>query len=189
MRKVNLSILILFVLSSCSVFEKSKKRTIASSHSCVQYERKLEQKIISLGFPVFSLMEHLWDERDKITYLSEKGRLEYQVFVNCSGLLVDISGKPLHSPSNHIITNPVRAIYVVDIKGRMFLSFYHPIGVFHHSSLVAGEDVLVAGEMVLVDGKIDLINNHSGHYRPSNRSLDLLIDALDSLNVKINEVE
>ena len=184
-------VLVLFsiFLFGCSNLERTRQRIPAQISHCSKTVNRFQSEVLSKNFPVFSLLSHLKGENNKVTYLSEKGRLEYQAFVDCEGKIVDFEGSPISSPSNEVIVNPVKAIFVVDTKGRLFLSFYHPIGVFHHSSLVGGDDVLVAGEMILVDGNIELINNHSGHYHPNDRSLDLLLDVLISLNVKINRVD
>lgn len=181
-------LLLLIFFSSCSDLQRIDREP-ASSYHCNSLSNRFQQKALSAGFPTFSLLSHLKGENNKVTYLSEKGRQEYEVFVNCEGKLINFEGQFINSPTNSMFPKPARAIYVVDIFGRLFLSFYHPIGVFHHSSLVGGDDVLAAGEMILVNGSIDLINNHSGHYHPDESSLDLLIDVLLSLKVKINKVE
>ncbi|WP_157660716.1 hypothetical protein [Burkholderia ubonensis] len=56
-------------------------------------------------------------------------------------------------------------------------------GYFHHSYMNNGLPVICAGELAIKDGKIFGINNYSGHYRPSDRNLDVAIDVLHGQGV------
>ncbi|MGH2632251.1 MAG: hypothetical protein ACRDG3_02470, partial [Tepidiformaceae bacterium] len=69
------------------------------------------------------------------------------------------------------------AIYVMSQDGR-FYSTSHKIGLFHHSSFLAGGAVAGAGEMKVVGGTIEYITNKSGHYWPGDKELTQTLHAL-----------
>jgi hypothetical protein len=56
-------------------------------------------------------------------------------------------------------------IYVMSPDNR-FYSGSHKVGLFHHSSFLAGMPVAGAGEWKVTNGKLEEITNKSGHYRP-----------------------
>ncbi|RLN02227.1 hypothetical protein BBJ28_00000242 [Nothophytophthora sp. Chile5] len=59
----------------------------------------------------------------------------------------------------------------------------------HHTSFVGGECVQTAGMMVIVDGVIKTIYPHSGHYRPSEYELLVLLRFLVKNGVDLSDVE
>jgi hypothetical protein len=124
----------------------------------------------------------------KVTYLTQKGRKEYEVFVNREGQLINQSGEVLESPSDGFFKKPVEAIYVIDPKGKIYISYYKPQGVFHHSSFLSGGDVIAAGTIVFKNGHIKSISNSSGHYRVTDRSLEQVVELFEALNVKVDEI-
>lgn len=58
------------------------------------------------------------------------------------------------------------SIFVMDMNGIVYASKQFKIGMFHHSSILAGRDVAFAGEMQVEKGVIKKISNCSGHYLP-----------------------
>ena len=56
------------------------------------------------------------------------------------------------------------AIYVMSPSGEMYAD-QHKVGLFHHSSFLAGGDVAAAGEINVVGGKVRRITNKTGHYK------------------------
>jgi hypothetical protein len=66
----------------------------------------------------------------------------------------------------------VPGIWVLDTQGNFYTSVEHAPGRFHHSSFMAGGLVEAAGQVMFVQGKMTHINNASGHYKPSQKSLD-----------------
>lgn len=75
-------------------------------------------------------------------------------------------------------------IWVVDTLGNFYTSVEQTPGVFHHSSFMAGGLVRAAGQVVFVDGKIIGINNSSGHYKPDQKSFDIVVKGLHVENPK-----
>ncbi|GAB9464192.1 hypothetical protein Gpo141_00001632 [Globisporangium polare] len=59
----------------------------------------------------------------------------------------------------------------------------------HHTSFVGGECVQTAGMMVITDGIIKTIYPHSGHYRPSEHELLVLLQFLVENGVDLRDVE
>lgn len=59
----------------------------------------------------------------------------------------------------------------------------------HHTSFVAGECVQTAGMMVIVDGVIKTIYPHSGHYRPSEHELLILLRFLVTSHVDMTDIQ
>jgi hypothetical protein len=57
-------------------------------------------------------------------------------------------------------------IYVMDAGGRLFAA-QHKVGLFHHSSFLAGGNVSGAGELKVIGGTLQGITNKSGHYAPT----------------------
>jgi hypothetical protein len=58
----------------------------------------------------------------------------------------------------------------------------------HHTSFVGGECVQTAGMMVIQKGQIKIIYPHSGHYRPSENELLVLLRFLITKGVDLTEV-
>lgn len=59
----------------------------------------------------------------------------------------------------------------------------------HHTSFVGGECVQTAGMMVIVGGRIKTLYPHSGHYRPSEHELLVLLQFLVANGVELRDVE
>ncbi|KAJ0400677.1 hypothetical protein P43SY_005450 [Pythium insidiosum] len=59
----------------------------------------------------------------------------------------------------------------------------------HHTSFVAGECVQTAGMMVIKNGVIETIYPHSGHYRPSEHELLVLLRFLVAQGVDMSHVK
>ncbi len=62
-------------------------------------------------------------------------------------------------------------------------------GYFYHSSYLAGNDVLAAGCIMVNHGQLLYIDNMSGHYKPSLINLLNAIRALQTMGVKMEEVQ
>ena len=78
-------------------------------------------------------------------------------------------------------------IFVMSADGR-FYSTSHKIGLFHHSSFLAGGAVAGAGEMKVEGGTLKYITNKSGHYWPGDRELVQTLMALKRASVDVSAV-
>ncbi|KAK4392084.1 IQ domain-containing protein IQM3 [Sesamum angolense] len=62
-------------------------------------------------------------------------------------------------------------------------------GLFHHSSFLAGGATLAAGRLMAEDGVLKCISAYSGHYKPTDDSLDSFLSFLKENGVNLVEVE
>ncbi|KAI3447482.1 hypothetical protein Pfo_004147 [Paulownia fortunei] len=62
-------------------------------------------------------------------------------------------------------------------------------GFFHHSSFLAGGTTLAAGRLMAEDGVLKCISAYSGHYKPTDDSLDSFLLFLKENGVNLDEVE
>jgi hypothetical protein len=90
----------------------------------------------------------------------DRGREEFRTYVDGRGRLRDRDGRLLDSHGG-------RAIYVIDMKGEIYVALKPSDGYIHHSTLTGGRPVLAAGQIVLREGKVEVIDLASGHYRPN----------------------
>ena len=79
-------------------------------------------------------------------------------------------------------------IFVMDNEGRIFAAS-HKVGLFHHSSFLAGSSVAAAGEIKIENGVIKVVTNKSGHYKPSDPEMIQFFQELESRGVDLNSVE
>ncbi len=103
-----------------------------------------------------------------VHYFDETQREVYRVYVR-DGLLVDDKGYPIDWKRAEYSDEhgaALMALYVMDGCGRIYLTYNHEVGIFQHSSFLAGDPVSSGGEALVIDGRLLLINNASGHYRP-----------------------
>ena len=104
---------------------------------------------------------------EKIIYLNENERVNYEIFVDEKGKIRNINGDfvdTTNMESAHGGDNI--GIFVMGLDGKIYIGS-HEIGIFHHSSFLAGNPVSAAGEIIIKDGIITLITAKSGHYRPT----------------------
>ena len=132
--------------------------------------------------------EHLRVEKP-IRYLSTAGEREKHKLYVQDGLLVGATGTPLDPDLKNKPARDGFAIFVMDAKGDIFLSFDHKRDLFHHSSLLAGAPVAAAGDMTIINGKLLAISNSSGHYRPPPASLDRVLQRLAAMGVPLAKVK
>ncbi|KAG9415176.1 hypothetical protein AC1031_008605 [Aphanomyces cochlioides] len=59
----------------------------------------------------------------------------------------------------------------------------------HHTSLVGGECVQAAGMFVVANGELTIVYPHSGHYRPSENEVLLLLRFLHSKGIPLHNVQ
>ena len=123
-----------------------------------------------------------------VPYLNEAERRRLQVFV-VDGLLVDHEGLPLDAHRASMVGAELfslQAIYVMDQCGRIFMTYHHEVGLFHHSSFLSGAPISAAGEMLVVDGRLLEIDAASGHYRPPPDATRQVIHRLQSMGADLS---
>jgi hypothetical protein len=80
------------------------------------------------------------------------------------------------------------AIFVMSSDGVMYAGS-HKVGLFHHSSFLAGGEVAGAGEIKASGGRVTALTNKSGHYRPTGAEMLQVFDRLQSSGVSLSSVD
>jgi hypothetical protein len=75
-------------------------------------------------------------------------------------------------------------IFVMDRAGNMYVG-RHRVGLFHHSSFLAGKKVAAAGEIRVIDGRIQGITAKSGHYMPGPSETQQVLQELAAAQVPL----
>jgi len=156
-----------------SWYQKKLSKEIYSKTSERQAEYEGEQYGINVPHNLKTFVQYVSDEVD---------REAYRVHVS-EGRLLDFEGKQIGDKDYE-----QRYIFVMDPAGNIYASKLI-VGVFHHSSFLAGAPVAAAGELRFKNGKLIAIINKSGHYKPSPDQLNQFVDRLKLQNVDISSVE
>jgi hypothetical protein len=132
-----------------------------------------------------------FDAQNGVIYLSPEQRKDYLLHIE-NGQLDFAKSGPLIFSKGLPRSKKVLLIFVIDQQGLIYLSDrVFETGVFHHSSLVAGDQVRAAGtlEISQADGpwKIVEISNESGHYHPEPWTIQNAIDAFKQNSLKFDE--
>ncbi|PIN16826.1 hypothetical protein CDL12_10528 [Handroanthus impetiginosus] len=120
-----------------------------------------------------------------IKYLGPKEREHYEFLVVDGKILHKLTRKPLDtnqgSPGSKwiFVMSTFKILYIGEKKK----------GLFHHSSFLAGAATLAAGRLVAEDGILKSISAYSGHYKPTDESLDSFLSFLKENGVNLDEVE
>ncbi|CAL5422170.1 unnamed protein product [Camellia sinensis] len=120
-----------------------------------------------------------------IKYLGPLEREQYEYIV--------VEGKIVHKQSGNFldtINGMPRAkwIFVVSTSKRLYAG-QKKKGLFHHSSFLSGGATLAAGRLEVEDGTLKSISPYSGHYRPTDDSLDNFLSFLNENGVNLDEIE
>jgi len=118
-------------------------------------------------------------EKNKVKYLTTDEALLYELKVYKGRVYVN---DKLYS--TNLNRSRPHSIFTVSLDGRIFICDCDDLNVFHHSSFVSGEPVRTAGELFVIDGRIIAVNNKSGHYKPTYRSLDILKLSLQNMGLE-----
>jgi hypothetical protein len=98
------------------------------------------------------------------------------------------AGEPFDtSRSTSKASGPGFAIFVMSERGQ-FYAGSHKVGLFHHSSLLGGEDAACGGEMKATAGRLEHVTNKSGHYTPNPVHLQQALGELARGGVKLGGV-
>ncbi|KAE8725137.1 putative Histidine-containing phosphotransfer protein [Hibiscus syriacus] len=120
-----------------------------------------------------------------ITYLGPQERVNYEYIV--------VEGKIIHKLTGHELdtikgSKEGKWIFVMSTSKKLYAGKKKK-GMFHHSSFLAGGATLAAGRLEAEDGVLKSISAYSGHYRPTNDSLDSFLSILKENGVNLDEVE
>ncbi|KAK4769315.1 hypothetical protein SAY86_027465 [Trapa natans] len=119
-----------------------------------------------------------------IKYLGPQEREQYEYIL--------INGKIVHKNSRKLLdtndgSHGAKWIFVVSTLHKLYVGEKKK-GAFHHSSFLAGGATLAAGRLAVEHGIVKTISPHSGHYRPTNDSLESFLSFLKDNGVNVDEV-
>ena len=152
---------------------------------------KVDQTSKGSTHRLYHLLEkYRGEEQLGVKYFSTEERRQYRVSVK-NGLLCDHTGHPLDPELDlpQFAHRNGKAIFVIDPKRQIWITFDQRYGKVHHSSLLAGRPVIAAGELVIEHGQLLSISNASGHYKPDPESLDVAWHILKELGVILSQTE
>ncbi|KAF5940585.1 hypothetical protein HYC85_021752 [Camellia sinensis] len=120
-----------------------------------------------------------------IKYLGPLEREQYEYIV--------VEGKIVHKQSGNFLDTikgmpRAKWIFVVSTSKRLYAG-QKKKGLFHHSSFLSGGATLAAGRLEVEDGTLKSISPYSGHYRPTDDSLDNFLSFLNENGVNLDEIE
>ncbi|XP_022853167.1 IQ domain-containing protein IQM3-like [Olea europaea var. sylvestris] len=118
-----------------------------------------------------------------VKYFESKEREYYEYEVVDGKILHNITRKLLHHVSPQL-----KYIFVVSISKKLYIGEKDK-GIFHHSSFLAGEASLTAGRLLVEDGVLKRISPSSGHYKPTEDSLERFLSFLKENGVNLDEVQ
>ncbi|KAL5062854.1 hypothetical protein RYX36_024591, partial [Vicia faba] len=109
-----------------------------------------------------------------IKYLGPQERENYE-YVVCDGKIINNqSGDFLHTKKD---SEDAKWIFVMSTEKKLYAGKKKK-GLFHHSSFLAGGATLAAGRLEAEDGVLKSISAYSGHYRPTDETLDAFLSYL-----------
>lgn len=125
-----------------------------------------------------------------VRYFKEQTRKTLEVGVDEAGLLRKADGTFLNT-CYPVTADCPAAIFVMDSQGKIYVYdgdyLSETMELIFHSSILGGKPVASAGEIFVEQGKIRLINDRSGHYRPSPEIFGQVVDELGRRGVKLEK--
>ncbi|KAL2229318.1 IQ domain-containing protein IQM3 [Sesamum indicum] len=123
--------------------------------------------------------------RQCIKYLGPQEREHYEFVVVDGKILHKVTGRPLDTTKG---LPGSKWIFVMSTSKKLYTGEKKK-GLFHHSSFLAGGATLAAGRLMAEDGVLKCISAYSGHYKPTDDSLDSFLSFLKENGVNLVEVE
>ncbi|KAK8514756.1 hypothetical protein V6N13_103089 [Hibiscus sabdariffa] len=120
-----------------------------------------------------------------ITYLGPQERVNYEYIVVEGKIIHKLTGNELDTIEG---LKEGKWIFVMSTSKKLYAGKKKK-GMFHHSSFLAGGATLAAGRLVAEHGVLKSISAYSGHYRPTDDSLDSFLSFLKENGVNLDEVE
>ncbi|KAL0333460.1 UNVERIFIED_CONTAM: IQ domain-containing protein IQM3 [Sesamum angustifolium] len=120
-----------------------------------------------------------------IKYLGPQEREHYEFVVIDGKILHKLTGRPLDTTKG---SPGSKWIFVMSTSKKLYTGEKKK-GLFHHSSFLAGGATLAAGRLMAEDGVLKCISAYSGHYKPTDDSLDSFLSFLKENGVNLVEVE
>ncbi|MED6213023.1 IQ domain-containing protein iqm3 [Stylosanthes scabra] len=120
-----------------------------------------------------------------IKYLGPQEREHYEYIVYDGKIIHKQTGDFLHTYGD---TEVAKWIFVMSTSKKLYAGKKKK-GLFHHSSFLAGGATVAAGRLEVENGVLKSISAYSGHYRPTDDSLNGFLSYLKENGVNLDEVE
>ncbi|KAG4396466.1 hypothetical protein GLYMA_19G193300v4 [Glycine max] len=124
-------------------------------------------------------------QKQCIKYLGPQEREQFEYTVRAGKIINKQYGDLLHTNED---SEDAKWIFVMSTSKKLYAGKKKK-GLFHHSSFLAGGATLAAGRLVAENGILKSISAYSGHYRPTDDTLDGFLSYLKENGVKLDEVE
>ncbi|KAK7244934.1 hypothetical protein RIF29_39763 [Crotalaria pallida] len=124
-------------------------------------------------------------QKQCIKYLGPQEREQYEYIVYEGKIIHKQCGDFLHAKED---TEGAKWIFVMSTSKKLYAGKKKK-GLFHHSSFLAGGATLAAGRLEAENGVLKAISPYSGHYRPTDETLDTFLSYLKESGLKLNEIE
>ncbi|GMY25152.1 IQ domain-containing protein IQM3-like [Fagus crenata] len=120
-----------------------------------------------------------------IKYLGPQERENYEYII--------VEGKLINKQTRDLLdtmkdSQAAKWIFVMSTSKKLYAG-QKKKGVFHHSSFLAGGVTLAAGRLVAENGILKSISAYSGHYRPTDDSIESFLSLLKENGVNLNGVQ
>ncbi len=134
---------------------------------------------------------------NQVVYLRKESRGQYLAVVY-NGKFMRMNGPELNCPAGRGHGNRVvrpDMMYAMDRYGNLFVDDRRTLiagakaqgeKYFNHSSFCGGREVICAGEMIFEQGRLLLVNNGSGHYKPTAADLQTMLVFLAQEGAKLD---
>jgi len=121
----------------------------------------------------------------EVGFFTKLDRLKYLVKVNSA------DGKLYNIRDELFDTGGSTIIYAMDGYGMLFAGSLDATGQqrYNHSSFLAGKQVICAGSIMVANGVLTMIDNSSGHYKPTRENLWDAIVILHDENADLTHAE
>ncbi|KAG0620830.1 hypothetical protein M758_4G247800 [Ceratodon purpureus] len=113
-------------------------------------------------------------QEQQINYLSPEQRKHFEVSIYKGKLFFKESGELVSTTESD---SDDRWIFVMSPSGKLYVGKKER-GTFQHSSFLAGGATTAAGRLSIHKGILQLMEAHSGHYRPSPENFEALVRIL-----------
>ncbi|KAK1439453.1 hypothetical protein QVD17_05271 [Tagetes erecta] len=121
-------------------------------------------------------------QKQCIKYLGPQEREHYEYVI--------VEGKIMHRQTQLLLDtgNEEKWIFVMSTSKRLYAGEKKK-GIFHHSSFLAGGATFAAGRLVVENGILKSISPYSGHYRPTEETLNSFLSFLKENGVDLDTVD
>ncbi|OYZ77267.1 MAG: hypothetical protein B7X65_16130 [Polaromonas sp. 39-63-25] len=155
-----------------------------SVSKAVKVAKKDVHTLTQQDFQMFDEIGRVLGTTGDVNYLKKGDRYKYIAIVDGHGALRDYNDALITTNDNKVTA------YAMDEYGNFFCKDADPLNgayYFNHSSFNAGKDVISAGTLTITAGILKVIDNNSGHYKPTRENLHSCITVLAQDNCDLTQ--